>query len=192
MEAEPPKIMNKKYLYIGLIFLLAGLFLLVATDRKRKSIDFTCVEISSNKVSGDSLSPVIINGTKVVLLKGYYGCNEFKRGDLVVFKLKIRDDLFIKELAGLPYDKVEFENSNIKINDKILSNSEKEIYQFDERMERILEIPLKDGGIPLKRFLVLGEPAFASDSFDSRTFGYIDEEYIIGRVLTLKEFEKRF
>lgn len=70
----------------------------------------------------------------------------------------------------------------VKINNEVLKNSIGQVYQFDERARRILEIPFQDSEILQGRYFVLGEKVSLSN-FDSRTFGYIEKEHIIGKVL---------
>jgi signal peptidase I len=134
--------------------------------------------VKLNKIKGTSLEPLILSGTQVKLLKGYYQCNPFQRGDLIVFKLKTRDELFIKKLIGLPGDKIEFENDYLKLNGKILRNSANQPYKFSEQSKRILKIPLKQGKIPSGKYLVLSDKTSAS-SFDSRQFGYLEKIILI-------------
>lgn len=183
--------MKKKYFLIGLFFLLAVLILfqfLREINQKRVSFNSACVEIESHRISGNSLAPTLFSGTEVKLLKGYYDCNDFQKGDLIVFKLKTRDDLFIKKLVAFSGDKIEFENSILRVNDEILKNSTEQIYQFNKISKKILEIPLQDNKIPQNRFFVLAEK-ISSSNFDSRDFGYIEKEHIIGRVLTQEEIK---
>jgi signal peptidase I len=146
-------------------------------------VDWSCVETEMHKVKGNSMEPLIPNGQEVKLLKGYYNCNDFQRGDIVVFQFKTREELFIKRLAAIPQDKLQFEDSNLKVNNEILKNSSGQAYQFNGRARRILEIPLQNNEISQGRYLVLGEKA-SPLNFDSRSFGYLEKEHIIGKVLT--------
>ena len=98
-----------------------------------------------------------------------------------MFKFKTRKELFVKKLVGMPGDVIEFNGNYLKLNNKILKNSKGEPYIFSERSKRILSIPLKNGKIPENMYLVLGEEA--KSSFDSREFGYLSKEHILGKVV---------
>lgn len=144
-------------------------------------INLSCIEVEKHRVKGNSLEPLISSGTEVYVLRNYYECNPFRRGDIVVFKFKTRKELFVKKLVGMPGDVIEFEGNYLKLNNKILTNSKGEAYIFSERSKRILTAPLKNGKIPENMYLVLGEEA--KNSFDSREFGYLSKEHILGKVV---------
>jgi len=133
-------------------------------------------------VYGDSLSPLINNSEKVILLVNYYSCHKIKRNDIVAFKLKTAAYPFIKIIKGLPGDILKFNGSYAYINGKLLVNSQGKPYTFSKRSEIILSIPLIDHKIPNNMYLVLGDRINESLSFDSRAFGYVEKNQIIGKV----------
>ena len=100
---------------------------------------------------------------------------------MVIFRFKTRKELFVKKLVGLPGDRIEFEGNYLRLNGRILKNSEGEPYLFSERSKRILKAPLEGGRIPEGKFLVLSEKVFPTD-FDSRQFGYLEKEHILRKV----------
>jgi len=187
---------NLFLIFLGGLFvfiLVLCLLAVISLGRKHKKeafvSDFSCVQIENHRIQGDSLEPLISSGSQVKLLRNYYQCNPFQRGDLVVLKFKSKKELFIKKLMGLPGDRVEFENDYLKLNGKILKNSASQPYKFSEQSKKILKIPLKNGRIPPDKYLVLSDQT-SKLSFDSRKFGYLEKDHFIGKVLTLAEFEK--
>ena len=162
--------------FTGLLFVFLGFFAV-----QPKAMNFSCVETRDFTIRGTSLDPLIKDGSMVKGLLGYYQCNPLKRGDLVIFRFKTRKELFVKKLVGLPGDRIEFYGSYLRLNGKILKNSEGKPYLLSERSKRILKAPLEGGRIPEGKFLVLSEKAFPTD-FDSRQFGYLEKEHILGKV----------
>ena len=62
-------------------------------------------------------------------------------------------------------------------------NSQGKPYIFSERAKKILSAPLINHKIPNNMYLVLGDKIYEKDSFDSRSFGYISEDQIIGKIV---------
>ena len=159
-----------------MLFVFLGFF-----TAQPKAINLSCVEARDFIIRGTSLEPLVKDGAMVKGLLGYYQCNPLKRGDLVIFRFKTRKELFVKKLVGLPGDRIEFEGNYLRLNGRILKNSEGEPYLFSERSKKILKAPLEGERIPEGKFLVLSEKVFPTD-FDSRQFGYLEKEHILGKV----------
>ncbi len=151
------------------------------------SIENICYTQKLVTVHGNSLSPLINDSEKVLLLEGYYNCNDINRNDIIAFKLKTKPKPFVKVVKGLPNDTLEFKGNYAYINGKLLVNSEGKPYIFSERAKRILSIPLINNKIPDNMYLVLGNKIREEDSFDSRYFGYISKEQIIGKVVKISK-----
>jgi len=60
-------------------------------------------------------------------------------------------------------------------------NSEGKKYKLNSVQQKILSIPLVDNQIPRNGYLVLGDD-IDSKTFDSRQFGYINKDQVIGKV----------
>ncbi|MBU1077291.1 MAG: signal peptidase I [Spirochaetes bacterium] len=95
------------------------------------------------------------------------------RGDVIVFKLKDRDDWYIKRVIGLPGDIVHLKGDQLMINGKLL----RELYVKNKDnifyLNSIYEVPEN-------KVFVLGDNR--NNSGDSREFGYVPTESIIGKV----------
>ncbi len=189
--------MNKISAFVIVLFIFILCFFLIKSSNhdntNNKSgyvnINMSCVAVEKHRIRGSSLEPVFRDGQTVVLLRGYYVCNSPKRGDIVAIKFRTRNEIFVKKLVGLPGDRVRFEGNHLILNGGVLKNSLNEPYLFSDRAIKILSIPLEDGKIPPNNFMVLGEEVSEEKSFDSRSFGYITKEQMVGRVLSLKEWE---
>lgn len=183
---------SKKYL---VLFSAAAVFLffaLLSESRKfqdplrpapSSAINLFCVRSENHNIRGVSLEPIVKNGASVTLLKGYYDCNSFVRGDIVALEFSTRKDALVKIIAGMPGDKMRFEGNRLYLNGKILSNSTNVPYMFSERAKNILTNSLINEMIEGDNYLVLGDRAGESESFDSRSFGFIQKRHIVGRVI---------
>lgn len=173
------------------------------TEGSEKSADkYNCVSKTEERiVRGDSLSGLIESGAIVKILFGYYGCNEIKREDVVVYGYAGNKDPLIKIVKGISGDKFHLEKIpstgsrlhqdfdgqagqagwNILINDEILKNSKGEEYFLSEQGHRMLSLYENDyrGIIPANAYLLLGN--VASGSLDASRFGLVDKSDILGK-----------
>ena len=141
------------------------------------SFTYICVKYIAQRVvvSGPSMEQTYHNGNSLIIDKFFYRFNGLKRYDVVVF----RDDngkILIKRIIALPEETIRIDNEgNIYINDKIL--------QEEYGTEAILDAGIAIQKIQLaeKEYFVLGDNR--NNSRDSRVFGPIKEEQIIGKVV---------
>jgi signal peptidase I len=156
-------------------------FVFLKQDNDNAIIDKSCFEKKTRTVDGASMSPLLQNGEIVTTYENYYDCNEIERGDIVIFNFKTREGDYIKKVQGMPNDILEFEEGYIKINGEYVINSEGKKYKLNSFQQKILSVPLVDSQIPRNGYLVLGDN-IDSKTFDSRQFGYINKDQIIGKV----------
>jgi len=161
----------------------AGFFLWQKYGWER-GVDFSCVKIEEHNIAGASMDPLLVDGQRVKGLVGYYDCNPIERDQIAVLAFQTREELFVKRIAGIGGDKLEFTDGEgqLKINGEIAKNSSGEPYLFSEASQRIITIPLKDGRIQEGRYLILSEEK-GPNSFDSRQFGFAEKEHLKGRVI---------
>lgn len=141
------------------------------------SFTYICVKYIAQRavVSGPSMEQTYHNGNSLIIDKFFYRFNGLKRYDVVVF----RDDngkILIKRIIALPEETIRIDNDgNIYINDKIL--------QEEYGTETILDagIAIQKFQLAEKEYFVLGDNR--NNSRDSRVFGPIKEEQIIGKVI---------
>lgn len=125
-------------------------------------------------VRGQSMDPNFKNGDYLIIDEISYRFKGPERGEVIVFKYpQDPSDRFIKRVIGLPRETVEIKDGEITINggqildEKYLPN--------DLLTSGDMHITLKDN-----EYFVLGDNR--PFSFDSRRFGPLSEEYIIGKV----------
>jgi signal peptidase I len=89
--------------------------------------------------------------------------------------------IYVKRVAGEPGDHLRISGGNLFINDKqvVLSNALGEItYQFPDRASGMP--PQTDLTVPADQYFVLGDNS--TNSFDSRFWGCVPAENILGRI----------
>jgi signal peptidase I len=134
------------------------------------------------KNSGLGMVPSLNNGD-FVLMEGFtYLFTNPKRGDLVVFKTKgipsASGEFYIKRIIGKPNETLHIESENIYINEKETT--------LNNEQGRIKFVPISKSQdsenikIPPSNYFVLGDNG--QNSFDSRFFGCVPEQNIIGKI----------
>ena len=132
-----------------------------------------------HKVSGSSMFPNFHDGDYIITDKITYRFSEPKLGDVIVFK-NPRDESqdFIKRIIGTPGDRVKVENSVIYINGKPLKESYISpgvITQGQTFLSEGKEVEVISG-----EYLAFGDNRERSS--DSREWGFLKKEEIIGKV----------
>lgn len=120
-------------------------------------------------VSGDSMFPNVQNNN-VLFLKSYN--SEFERGDIVVARVERRQ--YIKRVIGLPNERIQIKDGYVYINGEQLEES----YTYATSVYGIAE---SEYVIPDNCYFIMGDNR--DDSKDSRDFGAVKKEKIIGRAL---------
>lgn len=129
---------------------------------------------------------------KIIVDKLSYNFSVPQRGDVVVFspteelqKEKF-EDAFIKRIIGLPGDKVQLKDGKVYINDKPLQETKYLGSVQNTSTEVCTSAPTqpflsKTQTIPPDSYLVLGDNR--GSSYDSRCWGVVPRENIIGRAV---------
>ncbi|MCR4328196.1 MAG: signal peptidase I [Patescibacteria group bacterium] len=140
-------------------------------------------------VVGGSLTGVVENGEKVKVIKGYYACNDAKRGDIVVYNYSGTVDPIVKVVKAIPGDKLELKKSNdgwnVVVNGEIVKNSQRVPYLIAGNAYKILNLYVQDyargGGVVTGGgHLILGN--IPTGSLDSTSFGMVTKNDFIGKV----------
>ena len=136
-----------------------------------------------HQVKGQSMYPNFISQEFLLTDKISYRFGEPKRGDVVVFKAPSTEACaeieceYIKRIVGLPGEKIKIQEDKVFINGKVLD----EPYLSSGLSTRAGHY-LKEGvetKIPWGFYILLGDNR--SHSRDSREFGTIAREAIVGR-----------
>ncbi len=133
-------------------------------------------------VSGHSMEPNYSHGDYLIVDEITYRFREPERGEVIVFRYPESPSFrHIKRVIGLPGETVVIQEGEIKIvfNDQELILDESS-YLDNFKAEEQTRIDLKE-----KEYFVMGDNRSAS--FDSRRWGSLSQEYIIGRTI-LKVF----
>lgn len=127
-------------------------------------------------VKGASMEPNFYDHEYLVIDEISYRFNSPERGDIVVFKYpKDPSQYFIKRVIGLPGDKVKIQDNSVFINGTKLNET-----YLPEGIETVL--PLRGYGdvtLAADEYFLLGDNR--TQSLDSRVFGPVKREYIVGR-----------
>jgi signal peptidase I len=150
-----------------------------------------------------SMEPTILVGDRLLIDKftyrngflsdlGISPAHEIKRGDVVVFKYPEDPNvLYVKRAIGLPGETLEVRDKTVYINGRPLD----EPYKV-HRDPRVFRRSVAFGGgfdnqrdnfgpvrIPEGSYFMMGDNR--DDSADSRYFGFLPKEYIVGRPLVV-------
>lgn len=133
-------------------------------------------------VDGDSMEPTLNHGDYLLLNK----FSDIERFDIVVFPPPDEEEetLYIKRVIGLPGDTVEYRNDELYINgeeieEDFLEYSSDDLDFYPSGNFSLLTL-LGEEEVPPGQYFVLGDNRL--NSRDSRSFGFVDEESIIGKV----------
>ncbi len=127
-------------------------------------------------VNGASMEPSFYDGDYLLVDELSYHFEQPQRGDVIVFKSPQDPSIyFIKRIIGLPGETIEVDNNVVKINGQVLD-------------EKYLTDSLKDewsGNVPPTKldsnhYFAMGDNRI--NSFDSRYWGPLDKNAIIGLV----------
>ncbi len=129
---------------------------------------------------------------KIIVDKLSYKFSIPQRGDVVVFspteELQKEDyqDAFIKRIIGLPGDKIELKGGKVYINNQLLGEEKYLVTAQNTSVEVCTSAPTepflsKPQTIPSDSYLVLGDNR--GSSYDSRCWGVVPRENIIGRAV---------
>ncbi len=121
-----------------------------------------------------SMVPNLEPGDRILVTKFNYYFSEPERGEVIVFKYPVDPDKdFVKRIVGLGGESLSIKGNNVYINGKLLN-------------EPYLKqgIPMQDFGpvtIPNGTLFVMGDNR--PDSRDSRYWGTLDKNLIIGKTI---------
>jgi len=133
-------------------------------------------------IPSGSMEPTLQVGDRIMAYKLFYGIDKVKRGDIIIFKFPLdpKKD-FVKRAIGLPGDVVEIRDKKVYINGKKLI----EPYVIHSDRWNV-GFPRDEYGpvkVPPDSLFVLGDNRDSSE--DSRYWGYVPKENIIGEVFLI-------
>jgi len=131
-----------------------------------------------HQVKGNSMYANFHDGEYVLTEKVSYYFNDPQRGDVVVFKspLNVEQD-YIKRVLAIPGDTIKISQGKIYINNKELKEPYLPSDSFTLPASFLTEN--KEITVPEGKFITIGDNR--NHSSDSREWGYVKKEDIIGR-----------
>lgn len=125
------------------------------------------------RIPSESMSPTLQVGDSVLALKFAYRLEAPERGDLALFEGP-EGEIAIKRVVGLPGDKISVYDGVLRVNGEVRSES----YVNYKLTDSTFFGPER---VPAGHVFVMGDNR--SNSLDSRTFGPVPEEDLLGRVI---------
>ena len=136
------------------------------------------------KIPSGSMRPTLIEGDRILVNKFLYHFREPRRGDVIVFRYP--DDLkrpFIKRLAAVGGDTVEIRDGQLLVNGETVEGDS----DFFSTVRYHNQGPYGQEDqtvlVPEGAYYVLGDNSMSSH--DSRFWGFVDREHVIGRAMCI-------
>jgi signal peptidase I len=134
---------------------------------------FSRLVVSAVEVKGVSMAPTLAAGDLLLLNRFAYLHRAPQRGEMIVLKDPETGDLIVKRIIGLPCETIVMQNEHAYVNGRLLPEP------YTAALTRPDYSPLsKATVIPQNCYYVLGDNR--TRSLDSRTFGPITRESILG------------
>ncbi|MCD8914342.1 MULTISPECIES: signal peptidase I [Staphylococcus] len=141
----------------------------------------------SYTVRGDSMHPTLKDGEKVIVNVIGFKMGGLEKGNVIVFHADKNAD-YVKRVIGTPGDSVEYKHDVLYVNGKKVKepyldyNQKHKSYNEITGSFQVKNLPNANGSnkIPKGKLLVLGDNREVSK--DSRSFGLIDNEQVVGKV----------
>jgi signal peptidase I len=124
-------------------------------------------------VAGASMEPTVHDGDVVLVARTVTTTAELRRGDLVVFRDPL-GSLSVKRVLGLPGDRVAMLDARLTVDGEFVDEPYVDLSRIDGTYLGQVVVP--DGSV-----FVLGDNR--SRSIDSREYGPVAEDAVLGRVL---------
>ena len=136
-------------------------------------------------IPSESMQPTLEINDRLIIEKISYRFRTPERGDVVVFRptdeLKKQGykEAFIKRVIGLPGDTVEVKNDKVFVNNKELPEKYIFVPEIAPGYQARPQRPYGPTTVPDDQYLVLGDNR--NNSLDSRSWGFVPRENLIGR-----------
>lgn len=170
----------KYYLILFLLFLLFLIFF--SSCVKENNLTEENLVYKNFTIKGSSMKPALNNSQEVRVL---LNSTNYSRGEIVIFKVKTRDEIFVKRIIAIEEDKVLFgRNGKIYLNGIVLNESYVKDIEFNSNNIYVLlkQLEYYNNTIPRGYFLIMGDNR--RFSLDSSEYGLVLRENVLGKVIT--------
>src|SRR5699024_1432187 len=141
----------------------------------------------SYTVKVDSMDPTLKDGERVVVNLIGQKLGSLEKGNVIVFHATKEND-YVKRVIGTPGDEIEYKDDQLIVNGKKVDepyldyNEKHKLGEYITGSLETKDINQVDGKnkIPKDKLLVLGDNREVSK--DSRSFGLIDKDQVVGKV----------
>ncbi len=122
-----------------------------------------------------SMEPTLLPRDRVLVDKLFYKLRPLRRGDVIVLRYPLNPQRnYIKRIVGLPGDKLQITDGKLYVNDRRMSEP------YINGMAQGSYGPFT---VPEKSVFVMGDNR--NNSEDSRAFGALKKEFVIGQALLI-------
>ncbi|MGG0789751.1 signal peptidase I [Peribacillus simplex] len=153
---------------------------------------------SSYDVEGKSMQPTLEDGNKLVVNKINYQIHDINRFDIIVFHANSKED-YVKRVIGIAGDQIRYKDDWLYVNgekvdepylEKFKEGFPGQDFTGDFTLKELTDVTK----VPKGKLFVMGDNRL--ESADSRHFGYIPVENVVGKVdvryWPVKEFNYKF
>lgn len=142
-------------------------------------------------ISGPSMETTLFQNNRVLVNKMSYRLHSINRGDVVVFDRvttnngTIAHDDLIKRVIAVEDDTIEIKQCKVLVNGSEIAEPylDKDQNLLANPIDRCRVVDMPKVAIPKDQIFVMGDNR--SESFDSRSFGTIPEELVVGRAFAI-------
>lgn len=138
---------------------------------------------ASYVVDGESMEPTLYDGNLLMVNKAVYDWSEIDRQQVIVFHAN-EDEDYVKRVIGIPGDEIEFKNDQLYVNGVLMDESYLDDLRPSDDLPFTEDFTLEEvtgsTTVPEGQLFVMGDNR--RDSLDSRYFGFVSEETVVGKV----------
>ena len=135
-----------------------------------------------------SMSPTLSPGNTVVVDPFTYLVRAPARGDVIAFRTDgikglVQGATIFKRIVGLPGERIMVQDDRLLVNDEAVTLSNRVGLLHYAALPKTVPVPYASATVPAGHYYVLGDNS--TDSYDSRSWGFVSEKAIVGRVAVL-------